>query len=314
MDGVFDVAIIGSGPGGLQSAIYCGSEGLRTVVVERGKIGGQIADTPKLENFAGQSAKGVSGPAFTHKMRQQAESFGVVFVKENVVKLERRVNLVIRGEGESVKARSAIIATGATYVIPQIKGIDDSKVKDMVHIGPFNCMNVYENDGFYEPFVVVGGGNSAGQCALQLAKFGNVRMIIRHKLSTSLYLSERLRSNDNVIIQENVEVKSVAEYIWDVRGIKCYLSDGLRIDANSLYICTGNKPNSESFACVKDEIGFIKTDEKFETSIKGVFALGDVRSGVARRSVANAIGEASSVTAHVHNYLQSDKAPRSTAD
>lgn len=311
---VYDVAIIGAGPGGLQSAIYCGSEGLKTVVIEKGKIGGQIADTPKLENFAGQTAKGVSGPAFTKKMRQQAESFGVEFLKDEVNGIERRHNLVVNGDKGSIKARSIIIAAGATYVIPEIKGINDDKAKDMVHIGPYNCMSVKENDGVYEPFVVVGGGNSAGQCALHLAKYGYVRMVIRHKLNTSLYLTERLRKNDNIVIHENNQVVSVEEYVWDVRGIKCYLKDSNRIDANSIYICTGNKPNSKSFACDKDELGFIKTNEKFETNLAGIYAIGDVRSGVARRSVANAIGEASSVTANVHNYLQSDKAPRSTAD
>ena len=310
MDGVFDVAIIGSGPGGLQSAIYCGSEGLKTIVIERDKIGGQIADTPKLENFAGQTAKGVSGPAFTKKMRQQAESFGVTFVKENVWGVERRVNLLIRGVKESVKARSAIIATGATYVIPEIEGLKD--VGNKVHIGPFNCMSVKGKP--IHQFVVIGGGNSAGQCALHLAQYGQVQMFVRDRIKTSLYLTERLRKNQNILIMEKAEVENVED-----RGtyLKCNLSrlnQGVYAYCDSMYICTGNKPNSEAFDCDKDELGFIKTNEKFETSLAGIYAIGDVRSGVARRSVANAIGEASSVTAHVHNYLESDKAPRSTAD
>ena len=307
MDGVFDVAIIGSGPGGLQSAIYCGSEGLKTVVIERDRIGGQIADTPKLENFAGQSAKGVSGPIFTRKMREQAESFGCTFLKENIWGIERRINLVIRGAKQAVKTRSAIIATGATYVIPEIEGLD--KVGNKVHIGPFNCMSVKEKP--IARFIVIGGGNSAGQCALHLAQFGETQMYIRHGLKTSLYLTERLKANKNIVIRENSTIAKVQK---ESGILLCQLPNGMTIYCDHLYLCAGNKPNSEAFACDKDENGFVKTNEKLETNLTGIFAIGDVRSGVARRSVANAIGEASSVTAHVHNYLQSDKAPRSTAD
>lgn len=309
MDGVFDVAIIGSGPGGLQSAIYCGSEGLKTVVVERGKIGGQIADTPKLENFAGQSAKGVSGPSFTKKMREQAASFGVTFLQGDVKELERRVNIVVKGDSDSLKTRSVIIATGATYVVPMIEGLAEAKAKKFIHIGPFNCM---KEETPSHPFIVVGGGNSAGQCALQLASVGPVTMVIRHKLKTSLYLAERLKQNRNITILEDAEVEQITRERLDHYCTINVSSTKHWFDA--MYICTGNKPNSEAFVCDKDELGFIKTNEKFETNLGGVFAIGDVRSGVARRSVANAIGEASSVTAYLHNYLQNDKAPRSTAD
>lgn len=310
---IYDVAIIGSGPGGLQSAIFCGSEGLKTIIIEKGKIGGQIADTPKLENFAGQSAKGISGPTFTRKLREQAESFGVTFLADEISGLERRLNLVVNGNKGVVKSRSVIIATGATYVIPEIEGIKDDSVKGLVHIGPYNCMSVKENN--YHPFMVVGGGNSAGQCALHLAQYGNVTMVIRNSLKTSLYLTERLRKHENIEIMENTEVERVQVKTWDTKYLECNLGKmGSRFAADGLYICTGNTPNSQAFNVGKDMGGFIITNHELQTNKSGIFAIGDVRSNCPRRSVANAIGDASSVTAHVHSYLQSDKAPRSTAD
>ena len=309
---VHDVAIIGSGPGGLQSAIYTASEGLNTIVVDGGKVGGQIADTPKLENFAGQSDSGISGPEFIERIYKQALALGASFKFGNKVSKLRRDNGNLRltlESGSSIVSRTVIIAVGMKYNILPNCGMDKQLGKT-VFAGPFRCMSIERGLSY----IVFGGGNSAGQAIISLSEHAkHVRVLCRSNLKMSDYLVKRIRSAENVMVLEDVNVNKV-----DGNSVRFDTSSNRhlkRLDFDYGFCCIGNTPNTQFLPrSIQLEDGFIKVDSTLQTSIAGVYAIGDVRSGVARRSVGNAIGDASTATANIHQFLQSNKAPRSSGD
>lgn len=306
-----DVAIIGGGPGGLQAAIYCASEGLKTIVIEGNRPGGQIHDSPKLENFAGQVAGGVSGPSFTNQLYNQAKALGADFVVDKIQRgrsSKRSIKLYSANSSAFYAARCGIIATGVTYNVPQIEGLQKRIASQRVFVGPFRCMSIEKG----KRYVVMGGGNSAGQAILSLAEHAEeVWVLSRSQLKMSTYLQERIRNSNNVTIRENVKVKSVDNY---VSGYLQFKTDGVYPVVDYGFVCTGNVPNAGNFNVAKDEQGFIKTDAEFRTSVPNIYAIGDVRSGVKRRSVGNAIGDAASCSAFIHDHMISGKAPRSSMD
>lgn len=303
-----DVAIIGAGPAGLQSAIYTASEGLSTVVLEGKHIGGQIHDTPKLENFGGQSVDGVSGPTFTRKLHKQAAALGAEFQSVKVHRiLSSNQGVRIVTDNTVMRARSAIIATGVTYNVPKIEGLDARIASGKAFVGPFRCMTVEKE----KSYCVLGGGNSAGQAIISLAEHAyRVVVLCRGTIKMSAYLTERINSALNVEVFENVTVSAIER-----DGVRLDNENGRKFYINFTFVCTGNTPNTSNFANIdRDEQGFIKVDAEYRTSLPGVYAVGDVRSGVKRRSVGNAVGDASGCTAYLHDHLISGKAPRSSAD
>jgi thioredoxin reductase (NADPH) len=292
-----EVTIIGAGPAGLQAAIYSASEGMETLVVEGNHIGGQIHDTPKLENFAGQSPHGVSGPAFTRKLRQQALSLGATFKMANVTSIKSGSRgLVLKASGELLRTRTAIIATGVTYNVPTITGLQQKIKAGKAFVGPFRCMSVERG----KTYTILGGGNSAGQAILSLSSHAKrVYVLTRSMIKMSQYLQERISKQKNVQIVTNA--MGQAEQYMAL--------------ADYTFVCAGNSPNVKQFTNLsRDAGGYIRTDAEYRTSMPGVYAIGDVRANVKRRSVGNAIGDASACTAFLHDHLDSGLAPRSTLD
>lgn len=301
-----DVAIIGGGPGGLQAAIYCASEGLKTIVIEGTRIGGQIHDTPKLENFAGQVAGGVTGPEFTSRLHDQAAALGTDFAIDKIWRIRAgKQSLKLHADNSFYSARCAIIATGVTYTVPHIAGLRHRMNEGKVFVGPFRCMSIERG----KRYNVMGGGNSAGQAIISLAEHAEqVNVICRGQMKMSAYLQERILSSKNVKVYVNAETHGIGPVNFRIGQNK------MEVPYDYGFICTGNTPNTGDFQVAKDEHGFIKTDNEFRTSIPLVYAIGDVRSGVKRRSVGNAIGDAASCSAYLHDHLISGKAPRSSAD
>lgn len=305
---MYDVGIIGGGPGGLQSAIYTASEGLRTVIFERApKLGGQIGDTPKLENLAGQVTKGISGPELIGEMRAQCEAFGVDFkTGHEITRISKAAtgNFIVNGNRAN-PCRSLILSLGLQYQIPQIVGVERYLEKTMF-VGPLRCMSVPKG-GVY---CVVGGGNSAGQAIISLAEHAEtVHVLARSGIGMSQYLTDRINAMPNVKVKADAVLSRCKEH--SVRT-----QDGQVIKADYFFFCIGGKPNTDFVGslCDYDEKGFIITNNEYETKTGGLYAIGDCRSGVRRRSVGNAIGDAANATAYIHAYLRSNKAPRSSSD
>lgn len=298
-----DVVIVGGGPAGMQAAIYAASEGFSTIVIEKDKLGGQIRQTPKLENFAGQEAKGVSGPTFVNRMKKQCEALGVHFVQGEVEGLTDENNIccvlmVSNGTKAKVYGKAVIVATGATWKKLDVPGVQEQLNKSFRY-GPHHTMRV-KKGGRY---IVIGGGNSSGQAIISLAEHAEkVFVLARSGLNNmSQYLINRIEASNNVEVIKGEQIIAVHH-------------DGVTTNANRyyadhIYFAGGMTANTAGLQnkLELDNNGFIVTGKgKFslQTNIPNVFAIGDVRSDVLRRSVGNAIADANRVIAEIFRYFE----------
>lgn len=291
-----DVAIIGGGPAGLQAAIFTASEGLSTTIYEGGaSLGGQIADTPQFENIIGQNRNGISGSSFIKNAIGQCSEFGVRFQMEKVKHI-----LPTKDDKWSVNAQyhsAVILAVGQRYKVPPLNQCNT------VHnsfIGPYHTRNVERRRNY----CVVGCGNAAGQAIMELAYHALQVTVIKHSTSgMSQYLTDRILKQKNVLLVENTDVKC-----FDGKYVYCH--NDMVYPADYIFFCLGTVPNTEFLSdelVVKDN-GLICVDHAFQCigphNGKGLYAIGDCRKGVRRRSVAAAIGDAANATAYVLKYLK----------
>jgi len=304
---IYDVAIIGGGPAGLAAAIGATSEGLSTIVICE-KLGGQAATSSRIENFLG-FPDGISGPALTDRARRQAERFGAVFDFCGCTHIERAAGMFRVHKdsgGAAVEARSVIVASGARYRrLDPLTGYEAFEGKG-VHYDASH-REVRENCRCDE-VAVVGGGNSAGQAAVFLAKKARqVHVLVRRdtlRETMSGYLINRLENAPNIHCHHGTEVVGVHGSDW-VESLTLSTPEGERqLNVSDLYVMIGATPNADFTReiCRTDHDGFIETDAKFETSVPRLFAVGDCRAGSIKR-VANAVGEGSSVVKWVWDSL-----------
>jgi thioredoxin reductase (NADPH) len=324
---VRDVIVVGAGPAGLASAVYGASEGLDVLVLESDSPGGQAGTSSKIENYLGFPT-GISGQELAGRAYTQAQKFGAqVLIAKSAKGLacDRRPYAVKINEGERVAARTVIIATGAQY---RKLGLDN--------LSRFEGAGVYYGATHLEAqlcsgeeVLVVGGGNSAGQAAVFLAQTARrVYMLVRadglaDKMSR--YLIRRIEESPTIDLRTNSEVTSLEgnEFLEHVQWRDNKTGSVETRNVSALFSMTGAVPNSSWLkACVAcDARGFIKTGPDLsqedlaqahwpltrgphllETSLPGVFAVGDVRGGNIKR-VASAVGEGSIVVSFVHRVL-----------
>jgi len=317
-----DLIIAGAGPAGLSAAVYGASEGLRTILFDDVAIGGQSAASSRIENFLGFPT-GVSGANLAFRAELQAIKFGArVTVPRRAQKLQRsaRPGLyeVTLDDNTILLGRTVVIATGARYRklgVPEEERLQGAGVY-------YAATELEARVCKGQEVVVVGGGNSAGQAAMFLAsRTSGVRLVHRgHDLSDSMsqYLVERLRRAANVKIETHSQV---VELSGDdhLRSVKIRDGDGhvVQRSVGGLFIMVGADPCT---GWLKDTVrlddrGFVLTGENrlrdaptpyeiFQTSLPGVFAVGDVRSGSVKR-VASAVGEGSVVVQAIHTWLAS---------
>jgi len=330
--GTYDVAVVGGGPGGLSAAMYAASEGLRTAIVEREAFGGQAGTTSRIRNYLG-FPRGVSGVHLARYARQQTVLFGGDLIYGEAVELrseDEQHELVLR-DGVSLTARAVIIATGVTY-----RRLEVPTVERLVGAGVFYGTGLTEAPALAgESVVVVGGGNSAGQAVAHLARFARlVTLVVRRdslEASMSDYLIQQLRELDNVQVLLQAQVVEAVgsarlEAVWLQRGS----GERQEQEATALFVLIGTEPRTNWLASrgIVDENCYVPTGRDaianargsqlpreplgFETSVPGVFAVGDVRAGSVKR-VASAVGEGSVVVTAIHQYLRqhSSKAPSS---
>jgi thioredoxin reductase (NADPH) len=301
-----DLLVIGGGPAGLGAAVYGASEGLDTLVVESSSLGGQAGTSRRIENYLGFPA-GISGTELTSRAVTQARKFSArTATPYRAVGLEPGADshLVRLEGGNEVSARSVVIATGAEYRRLPVDGLDS-----YTGISVFFAAGPLEGERCAATQVgVVGGGNSAAQAAIWLARGGALVTLLhrRHDLSETMsrYLISDL-DRYNVTVRDQSEVAELHGENGELDGVT--LRDGEHLPIRFLFLFLGAVPNTEWLgdAVARDENGFILTGEDagasgiHEASVPGVYAAGDVRAGSIKRC-AIAVGEGAAVVRYVH--------------
>jgi thioredoxin reductase (NADPH) len=323
-DRVFDVLVVGAGPAGLAAAVYASSEGLRTLVVERESIGGQAGSSSLIRNYLGFS-RGVSGAELAQRGYQQAWVFGAHFLlMREVVRIEEKDGeflAEIADVGE-VTARTVVLATGVSYRrlgVPALEALSGSGVYYGASVSEAHALT-----GLHA--MVVGGGNSAGQAVLHLARYCDlVTLVVRGPDLTqgmSSYLCDAIDAAPNVVVRTSSEVvdgqgdgrlESVT-----VRERTTGAEETLRTDG--LFVMIGAQPRTDWLpsSVGRDKFGFVlaganastsslwsqaRVPQPYETTVPGLFAVGDVRCGSVKR-VASGVGEGSVVVSQLHEHLK----------
>ena len=323
----YDVSIFGGGPAGLSAAVYAASEGLRTVLVEREAIGGQAGTSSLIENYLG-FPNGLSGAELAERARQQAVKFGAEIllmrsgVNASFIDSKLHVDLV---DGSKIIAKANISATGVAYSrlnLPQ----EDHYLDKGIYYGAGSsevllCTN--------EHVFIVGGGNSAGQAALNFCKYAKkVTMVIRRSdlaSTLSFYLLNRIKNKKNIEVLFNSTITALS---GDNTLKEISVTDNLNqtiavYSTRFVFVCIGGEPNTawaKDTAIVRDEAGYLVTGTDLyepsfkskwsnsftpaflETSVPGCFAAGDVRHNSIKR-VASAVGEGAMSVTFVYRYL-----------
>ncbi|MBF5045880.1 cyclic nucleotide-binding domain-containing protein [Aggregicoccus sp. 17bor-14] len=327
-DTLYDVAVVGAGPGGLATAVYAASEGLRVLVLDAHAFGGQAGASARIENYLGFPT-GISGQALAGRAYVQAQKFGAeMAIPTRVARLRceapGRPLLLELADGRRVRARSVVVASGASYRRPALANLNQFEGRGVSYwASPIEgrmCGG--------EEVLLVGGGNSAGQAAVFLAGHARrVRVLVRGPglaESMSSYLIERMTASPRIELQLETEVVALegsrAAGLQRVRVRHRPTGREVDHDVRHLFLFIGADPATEWLTgCgVKlDAKGFVRTGAEalgedapwqerlplpLESSVPGVFAVGDVRSGSVKR-VGGAIGEGAAVVAQVHAYL-----------
>jgi thioredoxin reductase (NADPH) len=322
-DKIYDVAVVGAGPAGLAAAVYGASEGLSIIVLDQRAFGGQAGASARIENYLGFPT-GISGMALAGRAFNQAQKFGAeIAIPLEVAKLDCSnsatglFTLDISGE-KTVQARTVIVASGARYRRPAIGNLSDFDNNGISYWASPIEAKLCEG----EEVALIGGGNSAGQAVVYLApKVKHLHMIVRGnglEASMSKYLIDRINALPNVTLHTGSEIVALG---GDNQGLASATFRDRASGAEEtyplrhLFLFIGADPNAEWLkGCVEtDGKGFIITGDKFsvdagrspfllETSMPGVFAIGDVRCGSTKR-VGAAIGEGASVVAQIHQVL-----------
>ena len=309
-----DLLVVGAGPAGLAAAVYGASEGLDTLVVESTALGGQAGSSRRIENYLGFPA-GITGTELTGRAVTQVRKFGArpatpfraigleVGEGRHVVQLE---------EGHEIAARAVILATGAEYRRLPVEGLSDYEGTSVFYAaGPPEAQLCGA-----ERVAVVGGGNSAGQAAVWLARGGALVTLLHRRADLGETMSDYLIQE---VKRYGVEIRDRSEiaelYGSDGRLEAVTLTDGTRLAFSFLFLFLGARPCTEWLgdAVARHDDGFVLTGEAagaanlLETSVPGIFAAGDVRSGSTKRCAA-AVGEGSMAVQFVHQHLSAQPA------
>ncbi|MCR8556540.1 NAD(P)/FAD-dependent oxidoreductase [Mucilaginibacter sp. BJC16-A38] len=324
----YDVSVFGAGPAGLSAAVYAASEGLRTVLVEREAIGGQAGTSSRIENYLGFPA-GITGADLAERARQQAVKFGVEIllirkgIKAQFIDSKLHVDLI---DGSKIITKANVTATGVQY--NRLGLPDEDKYLDL---------GIYYGAGASEAAIcanqqvfVVGGGNSAGQAALNFGEYAKkVTMVIRGKdLAATLsdYLLKRILKKKNIEVLYNSTITGLNgdSTLNEITVTDTVKQTAVNYITKFVFVCIGGTPNTiwaKDVAIVRDDAGYLVTGADLykpqflnrwngdftpaflETSVPGCFAAGDVRHNSIKR-VASAVGEGAMAVTFVHRYLK----------
>jgi thioredoxin reductase (NADPH) len=321
----YDVAVVGAGPAGLSAAVYAASEGLRTVLIEREAFGGQAGTSSRIRNYLG-FPRGIRGHHLALNAQQQAVLFGAETIYGEAIGLQAEglEHVVMMSDGSRALARAVVVATGVTY-----RRLGVPAAEELVGAGVFYGAALTEAAALRgRDAVVIGGGNSAGQAAVHLSRFArSVTLVVRAQslaASMSDYLVRELASIDSIALRLGTQVVDAG---GDGHLERVVLKDAAgrleTVPAAALFILIGSEPRTEWLAGTleRDPAGFVLTGRElelpettvaglprgrtpipFESSMPGVFAVGDVRAGSVKR-VASGVGEGSVAIRMIHHYL-----------
>jgi thioredoxin reductase (NADPH) len=325
---LYDLVVIGAGPAGLAAAVYGASEGLRTAVIEREAPGGQASQSARIENYLG-FPNGLSGADLSHRAVTQARRLGAEMVlARNVEALEPRgcVHAVRFDDGSEIEARAVVVATGVSYRLLEAPGLAELTGRGVFYGAASSDAPATKGDVVY----IVGAANSAGQAALNLARYAQrVVLLVRGNAlekSMSQYLVERIYTTDNIEVRLDTEIGCGGgdDHLEWLVLLNRTTGEQETVATNWLYAFIGAFPRTDWLgdSIARDDKGFILTGPDIagldgeasrwtlerppfllETSRPGVFAVGDVRLSSMKR-VASAVGEGSSAVSLVHLYLE----------
>jgi len=327
LEELYDVVIIGAGPAGLAAAVYGGTEGLKTLMIERKAPGGQAGTSARIENYLGFPS-GLSGADLTRRALTQATRFGVELLSPCEVidiTLKDNYKILSLSNGAEIKTHTIIISTGVDYKTLDVKGINE-----LTGAGIYYGSTVAEAHSCKDKMVyIVGGGNSAGQSAMYLSRFAkHVHIVVRKDSldsTMSHYLVSQINNTNNISVIPN---SRITEANGNSR-LECITLENIETgnteirEAGAVFIFIGARPVTDwiKLDIAKDSKGFIETGRDLfnspnlkkiwklerdpyllETCIPGIFSAGDVRAGAMNR-VASAVGEGAMAIKLVHEYL-----------
>jgi thioredoxin reductase (NADPH) len=324
---VRDLVVVGAGPSGLAAAVYGASEGLDVLVLETSSPGGQAGSSSRIENYLGFPT-GISGQELAARAYNQAEKFGaqVIIAKATRLGCDRKPYIVEGENNARIPARTVVIATGAEYRKPSLENLPRFEGAGVYYGATFLEAQLCSG----EDVIVVGGGNSAGQAAVFLAQMSaRVHLIVRSDglaQSMSRYLVRRIEETPTIELRPHTEIVGLEgdEHLESVRWQNKETGKTEERNIRHVFVMTGATPNTSWLDdCVAlDASGFVKTGADLlpddlnsarwplarrpfllETSLPGVFAVGDVRGGSIKR-VASAVGEGSIAVSFVHQVLR----------
>ena len=300
--------MIGAGPASLSAAIYTTREDIETLLYERGAVGGLAAVTDWVDNYPG-FPEGLTGLSLAENLRKQAERFGAVIelgeVSDIIDEGERKRLVTTDGD---VYAKAVLIATGSDYKKVSVPGEQEFYARGVHYCA--TCDGAFYRD---KRLVVVGGGNSAVQEAMFLTRFAShIDMLVRgDKFRASEVLQHELaeKFKDKITVHFNTttdEIVGEDNHVTKVVGTDKTSGQKVEFPTDGVFVFVGLKPNTEFLQNVKgielDEVGFVKTNERLETGIPGVYAAGDVRSG-ATMQIATAVGEGATAALRIREHL-----------
>jgi thioredoxin reductase (NADPH) len=304
-DTIRDVIMVGAGPSALAAAIYTTREDIDTVLYEKSAIGGLAAITDMVDNYPG-FPDGIEGMTLAGHLEKQAERFGAQIEYGDVteIKIDGKYKIVTV-DGEDVKAKAVLIATGSDYKKLGVPG-----EKEFYGRGVHYCATC--DGAFYrdKTLVVVGGGNSAFQEAIFLTRYTtHIDLLVRSTIKASDVLQHELQKfvdEGKITVHLNTTTEEIIDTDGRVSSVKI-IENGVpaEIVTDGIFVFVGLMPNTGFLAgsdVELDEVGLVKTDLKLQTTVEGVYASGDVRSG-ATMQIASAVGEGAAAALSLREYL-----------
>ena len=303
---ILDMVAIGAGPAALTAAIYTCREDIKTVLVEKGVPGGLAAITDWVDNYPG-FPEGIAGLELSEKLQKQAERFGAEIRYGEVLDVAQEGKYIkLATTDGDVLAKTVLIATGSDYKKLGIPGEQEYYARGVHYCA--TCDGAFYRD---KRLVVVGGGNSAVQEAIFLTRFAShIDLLVRSKLSASdILIKELEKHKDKISVHVGITTDEIVAgedgKVTHVMGTDTAKDEKVKFETDGVFIFIGLKPNTQ-FLQGKidlDDIGMIKTDDNLQTSVPGVFAAGDVRSG-ATMQIASAAGEGATAALMIRKYIE----------
>lgn len=309
MEKIYDLIIIGAGPGGLSAGLYGARAKMDTLIIEKDKTGGQISTTEEVANYPGSIAD-ASGPTLVARMVEQVEEFGAQKVKDSILEVDFSKDIkVLKGEKDVYKAKAVIVATGASP-----RKLDVPGEKELTGKGVSYCATC-DADFFTDMQVfVVGGGDSAVEEALFLTKFAKQVTIVhrRDSLRAAKSIQEKAFKNPKIDFKWDTAIKEikgdgiVESVIFEnlkTNEVEEYLADE-EFGTFGIFVFTGYLPQTELFKDVleMDKQGYLITDTKMNSNIKGVFVAGDCRQKTLRQ-VVTAVADGAIAAVEAEKYV-----------